>query len=173
MNLNRHSLDTTERIRPVRGGFLRQPNYTNVLDLKHKDLIITMPDNHDGLTELDIAEIIFAWAIGCTSNSNTTTLVREAQLLGNGVGQQSRVASCQVAVFRAKKSGHQTGAAVAYTDSFCPQPDAPEVLAAAGVSILFASSGSINDAIVQETCKKRNLILVQLPDKLFRGFFGH
>jgi len=173
MNLNRHSLDTTERIRPVRGGFLCQPNYTNVLDLKHKDLIITMPDNHDGLTELDIAEIIFAWAIGCTSNSNTTTLVREAQLISNGVSQQSRVASCQVAVFRGIKSGHEIGGAVAYTDSYCPQPDAPEVLAAAGVSILFASSGSINDAIVQETCKKRDLILVQLPDKLFRGFFGH
>ncbi len=173
MNINKSSLDTNERIRPVRGGFLRQPNYTYVLDLSDPRLVITMPKNHDGLTELDYEDITLAWGVGATSNSNTTCLTREGQLLGDGVGQQSRVASCQVAVFRTKAAGHQTGASVAYTDSFCPQPDAPEVLANAGVSILFASSGSVNDKIVQKTCQKRGLILIQLPDKVCRGFFGH
>jgi phosphoribosylaminoimidazolecarboxamide formyltransferase/IMP cyclohydrolase len=173
LNLNQHSLDTTERIRPVRGGFLCQPNYTYVLDLSDKNMIITLPNNHNGLTKLDMEDIILAWAIGSTSNSNTTCLAREGQLLGDGVGQQSRVASCQVAVFRTKEAGHQTGATVAYTDSFCPQPDAPEVLANAGVSILFASSGSVNDQLVQKTCKEKGLILVQLPDSACRGFFGH
>ncbi|MBD3359149.1 MAG: hypothetical protein GF365_00350 [Candidatus Buchananbacteria bacterium] len=173
LNLNQHSLDTTERIRPVRGGFLRQPNYAYVLNLNDERLTVTKPDNCDDLTEFDKEDIILAWAVGCTSNSNTTCLTRANQLLGDGVGQQSRVASCQVAVFRTKEAGHQTGAAMAYTDSFCPQPDAPEVLADAGVSILFASSGSVNDQIVQETCKKSGLILVQLPDAVCRGFFGH
>ncbi len=173
MNLNQNSLDASERIRPVRGGFLRQPNYTYILDLSDKQLIITLPKNHDGLTELDYEDIILAWGVGATSNSNTTCLTRQGQLLGDGVGQQSRVASCQVTVFRARESGHQIGASVAYTDSFCPEPDGPEVLADAGVSILFASSGSVKDEIVQQACQKRGLVLIQLPDKVCRGFFGH
>jgi len=173
LNLNRNSLDTTERIRPVRGGFLRQPNYTYVLNLSDKQLVVTKPQDANDLTEFDKEDIVLGWAVGCTSNSNTTCLVTDDQLIGDGVGQQSRVASCQVAVFRTQKAGHSTSCSVAYTDSFCPQPDAPEVLAAANVSILFASSGSVNDELVREACKKNNLVLVQLPDKVCRGFFGH
>jgi len=173
MNLNKSSLDTTERIRPVRGGFLRQPNYTYVLDLNDERLTITMPKKAADLTDFDKEDILLGWAVGCTSNSNTTCLIRNDQLLGDGVGQQSRVASCQVAVFRARESGHEIGAAVAYTDSFCPQPDAPEVLAEAGVMILFASSGSVNDKAVQQKCQELGLVIVQLPDKVCRGFFGH
>ena len=173
MNLNKASLDTTERIRPVRGGFLRQPNYTYVLNLNDEQLVITKPDKATDISEFDQEDIILAWAVGCTSNSNTTCLTRDKQLIGDGVGQQSRVASCQVAVFRTSEADHEIGLSVAYTDSFCPQPDAAEVLANAGVSILFASSGSVNDGIVQETCKTLGLTLVQLPDKVCRGFFGH
>ncbi|OGY41889.1 MAG: hypothetical protein A2Y82_05560 [Candidatus Buchananbacteria bacterium RBG_13_36_9] len=170
-NLDKNCLDTAERIRPVRGGFLKQPNYTYILNLKDPELVITGPTN---LVFADqINDLILAWAVGCTSNSNTTTIVQKGQLLGNGVGQQSRVSSCKVAVFRAEDAQHQTGGAAVYTDSFFPEPDGPEELNKANVSVIFASSGSVKDEIVRARCKELGLILVQLPDKVCRGFFGH
>jgi len=170
-NLTKDSLDMAARIRPVRGGFLKQPNYTYILNLKDPELVITGPTN---LVFADqIKDLILAWAVGCTSNSNTTTIVQKGQLLGNGVGQQSRVSSCKVAVFRAGDAQHQTSGAAVYTDSFFPEPDGPEELNKANVSVIFASSGSVKDEIVRQRCKELGIIIVQLPDKVCRGFFGH
>ncbi len=175
-NLNKDSLDTTDRIRPVRGGFLKQPNYTYILNLKDPKVVVTGNEKallDDQLKNLIFKDLILAWAVGCTSNSNTTTLVCPDGLIGNGVGQQSRVASCQVAIFRAQNADHMTNGAVAYTDSFFPEPDGPEELAKANAKIVFASSGSVKDEIVQAKCQELGLILIQLPDKVCRGFFGH
>ncbi|MCX6745550.1 MAG: hypothetical protein NTX00_00860 [Candidatus Parcubacteria bacterium] len=170
-NLDKESLDKAERIRPVRGGFLKQPNYTYILNLKDPQVVITGSVNV--LFDDQVKDIILAWAVGCTSNSNTTTIVQEGQLLGNGVGQQSRVSSCKVAVFRAQDAMHPTNGAAAYTDSFFPEPDGPEELANADISVVFASSGSVKDEIVRAKCKELGIIMVQLPDKVCRGFFGH
>ena len=46
-------------------------------------------------------DVILAWAVGCTSNSNTITIVKEGRLYGNGVGQQDRVGAAKLAIFRA------------------------------------------------------------------------
>ena len=170
-NLNKESLDKADRIRPVRGGFLKQPNYTYILNLKDPELVITGPVNV--LLDDQLQDLILAWAVGCTSNSNTTTIVQEGQLLGNGVGQQSRVSSCKVAVFRAQDAKHATNGATAYTDSFFPEPDGPEELNKAEISVVFASSGSVKDELVRAKCKELGIIIVQLPDKVCRGFFGH
>jgi phosphoribosylaminoimidazolecarboxamide formyltransferase/IMP cyclohydrolase len=169
--LDKDSLDKAERIRPVRGGFLKQPNYTYILDLKDPELVIT--GTVDVLLSDQLRDLVLAWAVGCTSNSNTTTIVQAGQLLGNGVGQQSRVSSCKVAVFRAQDAKHATNGATAYTDSFFPEPDGPEELNKAEISVVFASSGSVKDELVRAKCKELGLILVQLPDKVCRGFFGH
>jgi phosphoribosylaminoimidazolecarboxamide formyltransferase / IMP cyclohydrolase len=170
-NLNKDSLDTTPRLRPARGGFLVQPNYTYILNLQDPQLVIT--GDEDQIDKTNREDLILAWAVGCTSNSNTTTVVKNGQLIGNGVGQQSRVASCQVAIFRTTEAGHSPKTSVAYTDSFFPEPDGPEVLANAGVKIVFASSGSVKDEIIRAKCKELGIILVQLPDVVCRGFFGH
>src|SRR3989344_5533057 len=135
-----HSLDKTERFRYVRGGFLTQPNYTFVPEVKDKDVIL-------------------AWAIGCTSNSNTITIVKEGRLVGNGVGQQDRVGAAKLAIFRADEAANFADPqikeanlenAVAYSDSFFPFPDAPEVLIARGIKTIFSTSGSINDEKIIE-----------------------
>jgi len=155
------SLDVQPRRRYARGGFLRQPNYTHVLRL------VGVVDDwtHMNLT--------FAWAIGATSNSNTITLVNNGTLIGNGVGQQDRVTAAELAIKRARDAGHETRGSVAYSDSFFPFEDGPEALADAGVSAIFASSGSIRDAKVRETLESRGVRILMLPDSEVRGFFGH
>ena len=160
------SLDQTSRIRPVRGGFLRQPNYTFVLDLKNVE-------DADQLTDAQRKDMVTAWAICCTSNSNTITLVKDGQLIGNGVGQQDRVGAAELAIKRATDAGHDVNGAIACSDSFFPFSDGPMVLAQAGVQIILATSGSIRDNEVKQACSKRGVSLYLIPDTLGRGFFGH
>ena len=180
------SLDSTSRFRYVRGGFLTQPNYTFIPEI---------PKDAAGVEVL--RNIILAWAIGSTSNSNTITLVKDGRLVGNGVGQQDRVGAAKLAIFRADESQASADAfareypasqrhhsqkhtpeadlngAVAYSDSFFPFPDAPEVLINRGIKTIFATSGSVNDEKIMELCKSKGVNLITLPDSEARGFYQH
>jgi phosphoribosylaminoimidazolecarboxamide formyltransferase/IMP cyclohydrolase len=166
-NAGVNSLDTTSRFRYVRGGFLTQPNYTFVPQLDRSE------KNKD---------VILAWAVGCTSNSNTITITKDGRLYGNGVGQQDRVGAAKLALFRADDAAKFANAtvekadlenAVAYSDSFFPFPDAPEALINRGIKTIFSTSGSVNDEKIVELCKSKNVNLIMLPDTEARGFYQH
>lgn len=162
-----NSLDKEDRQRYVRGGFLQQPNYTFVpkIDSSSKN-----------------KDVVLAWAVGCTSNSNTITLVKDSRLYGNGVGQQDRVGAAKLAIFRADDAAKFADAnaleanlenAVAYSDSFFPFPDAPEVLINRGIKTIFATSGSVNDEKVIDLCKSKSVEFITMPDTEARGFYQH
>ncbi len=185
-NLNEASLDATRRVRPVRGGNLEQPNYSFVQDLSAEYM-----QQHGELIEQQKRDMILAWAVGSTSNSNTITLVKEGKLLGNGVGQQDRVGAGQLAITRttiemptiADQGDHlvvsthlnkqKLEGAVAYSDSFFPFPDGPALLAEAGVKAILTSSGSIADEKVIKTLTDAGVSVVMVPDKVGRGFYSH
>lgn len=167
-NLNSDSLDLSPRFRKVRGGFLQQPNYNFILNPSDPNFQSTSK-----LTASQTTDLLLAWAICSTSNSNTITLVRDGQLLGNGVGQQDRVGACELAIKRATDSGHILSGSVACSDSFFPFTDAPATLIEAGISVIFATSGSIRDQEVQSFCEQKEVIFCSLPDSDARGFFGH
>lgn len=171
-HLNRDSLDQAPRFRYVRGGFLVQPNYTYVMGRNWANAEIVARSLLD-LTPAIVQDLLLAWAIGSTSNSNTITLVKDGMLIGNGVGQQDRVSCCKLAIARARDAGHDTTGVVAYSDSFFPFPDGPETLAKAGIKAILASSGSVKDAEVKQFCRDNGIILVLYPDAEARGFFGH
>jgi phosphoribosylaminoimidazolecarboxamide formyltransferase/IMP cyclohydrolase len=118
-------------------------------------------------------DIILAWAISSTSNSNTVTITKNNMLIGNGVGQQDRVSCCQLAIKRATDANHDTKGACAYSDSFFPFVDGVEVLSKAGIKTIFATSGSVRDEEVKKFCSDNGISLAMLPDKDARGFFGH
>jgi len=162
-----NSLDLARRFKQVRGGFLLQPNYTFVLDV-HKSAI-----HGDTPDDSQMEDLVLAWAVGCTSNSNTITLARDGQLLGNGVGQQDRVGAAELAVKRATDAGHDLKGAVAWSDSYFPVTDGPAVLAKAGIEVIFASSGSKQDDAVIAECDEYEVSLLMQPDAEVRGFFGH
>ena len=152
-----NSLDTAKRFRYVRGGFLEQPNYTFIPEIKNEDVLL-------------------AWAVGCTSNSNTITLVKNGRLYGNGVGQQDRVGAAKLAISRADEANNGKAdleGAVAYSDSFFPFPDAVEVLINRGIKTIFSTSGSVNDEKIIELCKSKGVNLIMLPDPEARGFYQH
>lgn len=166
--LTRDSLDQAPRFRYVRGGFLRQSNYTYVLNLRDERLVRTAR-----LAEMDEMTLLLAWGVNATSNSNTITIARSGELIGNAVGQQDRWLAAELAVMRGRRGQHSFAGSLAVSDSFCPFPDAPLALADAGVMGLFTTSGSVHDDQVFNACAERKLIVYSLPDKVARGFFGH
>lgn len=171
--LSHASLDAAPRFRYVRGGWLRQPNYTHVIRLDDRNLRCS-----GEVAPAHRVPALLAWAVGATSNSNTITLVQphgsgHCALIGNGVGQQDRVEAAQLAVRRAWEAGHDPKGAVAYSDSFFPFPDGPKVLVDAGVILVLTSSGSVNDDAVIRTFRDAGVAVCLIPDQLGRGFFGH
>ncbi|MFH0969364.1 MAG: hypothetical protein V1804_02555 [Patescibacteria group bacterium] len=163
-----NSIDRNPRFRCVRGGFLAQPNYTFVLDLKDPDLVI----HSRALPEQEM-DMLLAKAICDTSNSNTITLVNDFTLVGNGVGQQARVYGSRLALSRAAVSKHTVFGASAASDSFFPELDGVEALSDSGIKAIVTSSGSVRDEKVIEFCIKKGIALYMIPDKKGRGFFGH
>jgi phosphoribosylaminoimidazolecarboxamide formyltransferase/IMP cyclohydrolase len=163
--LTKDSLDTSVRTRYVRGGKLIQQNYTYILDLGSSSV-----EKNGTANDKDI---VLAWAVGSTSNSNTITLVKDGHLIGNGVGQQDRVGAAELAVKRATDAGHSVKGASAYSDSFFPFPDGPQALADNGVVSILSSSGSVGDTVVKEAMKKAGVALYLVPDKEARGFYAH
>ena len=178
-DISTNSLDKEERVRYIRDGFLTQPNYTFVPNMKEATV---EGDLEKIKQEQIISDLILAWAIGSTSNSNTITIVRDGKLLGNGVGQQDRVGAAKLAISRAddaansldeKNSKADLSGAIAYSDSFFPFPDGPKVLIDRGIKTIFTTSGSVNDKQVIESCKLEGATLIMFPDKVARGFAWH
>ncbi len=184
--LSAKSLDTARRLRPVRGGTLEQPNYHFVLNLKADYM-----QSHGQATDQQKRDLILGWAIGCTSNSNTITLTKNGQLIGNGVGQQDRVGAGQLALTRTTNTlpelseegdkfilkitldKAKLAGAAAYSDSFFPFPDGPELLAKAGIKAILTSSGSVADDTVIKTLTEAGVAVLMVPDKIGRGFYLH
>jgi phosphoribosylaminoimidazolecarboxamide formyltransferase/IMP cyclohydrolase len=185
-HLNEKSLDGSRRLRPVRGGALEQPNYDFVLDLSADYM-----QHHGEPTDQQQRDMVLGWAIGATSNSNTISLVKNGQLIGNGVGQQDRVGAGQLALTRTtinppdlKEDGDKLlltvtldkaklAGAAAYSDSFFPFPDGPELLAKAGIKAILTSSGSVGDETVIKTLADAGVSVAMVPDKTGRGFYMH
>lgn len=159
------ALDISIRLKQVRGGLLAYDGDPYVFVIPEEwGRMLSWEDQHD---------LVLAWAVGSTSNSNTVTLARRGTIIGNGAGQRSRVMAAKLALMYARTYDHDPRDAIAYSDSFFPYPDGPEVLADAGIKVIFATSGSRNDGVVQEACEKRQVQLLRLPDAEARGFYGH
>jgi len=155
----------------ILGGVLEQPQNTFLLDFTDPRLTFYGPEIPK---ELKVS-LVIAQAVAWASNSNTTTLVRERQVIGNGVGQQGRGRSCKLAIERAAENlmSDERPNIVAATDSFFPQLDGPSALNSAGVSAIFATSGSVADERVIKFCTDSDISLVLIPDTVGRGFAAH
>ncbi|MBW3569151.1 hypothetical protein KY385_03430 [Candidatus Parcubacteria bacterium] len=168
-NLTEDSLEKTERVKCIRGGRLRQQNYTFIYDLNHPQIEWAGKK----VTKQQEMDMIAAWAVGSTTNSNTICLFKNGMLLSNGAGQQDRVTAAELALMRAKNAGHDLKGASAYSDSFFPFTDGPQMLVDAGIRSIITSRGSVRDNEVIEVLNKAGASFVTLPDAICRGFFGH
>lgn len=172
------SLSRGLHVRQVRDDYMVQPHPSFVLDLNSPSVDATLPIHMEHIPNLTLA-----WAIGSTSNSNTTAIVGENRLYALACGQQDRVGAAKLMLERfAEANRALTEAhlppgditlAAGYSDSFFPFEDGLEVFTTAGVGTVFASSGGKNFDRIRTWAEQENVCLVTQPDAECRGFFGH
>jgi phosphoribosylaminoimidazolecarboxamide formyltransferase/IMP cyclohydrolase len=90
-------------------------------------------------------DLALAWKVCARTTSNAIAIVTDAQAVGVGAGQQSRVVAAEIAV---GKAGDRARGGAAASDAFFPFPDGLMVLADAGVAAVVQPGGSIRDAEV-------------------------
>lgn len=155
-------------IKTVPGGFLLQPNYTFVLDVDDKRVI-----QRGKVSGTVLQDLVLAWAVGSTSNSNTITLAKSGMVIANAVGQQDRRSCCRLAIQKAYENGHDPRGSAVYSDSFFPFIDGPRVLIDEHVAAVFAASGSVRDDEVISAFEAGHVAFWTMPNNDCRGFFWH
>jgi phosphoribosylaminoimidazolecarboxamide formyltransferase / IMP cyclohydrolase len=110
-------------------------------------------------------DLRLAWQVAKHASSNAIVAVRDAQVVGVGAGQMSRVDSVRLAVERAQ--GRQEGA-VAASDAFFPFRDGIDALAAAGIVAIVQPGGSVRDDEIVAAADEHGIAMVFTGRRHFR-----
>jgi len=105
-----------------------------------------------------------AWRICGHVKSNAIVLVKDAQAVGIGAGQQNRVESGEIA---AKKADGRAAGGACASDAFYPFPDGIEAAAAAGVAVVVQPGGAMRDEPNIERADELGLAMVFTGERHF------
>lgn len=116
-------------------------------------------------TEEELRGLEFAWIVCAHVKSNAIVITSEAQSIGIGAGQMSRVDAAKLAVTKATQP---TTGAYAASDAFFPFRDGLDILADAGVRAVIQPGGSMRDADVIAAANERGIAMVLTGERHFR-----
>ena len=119
-------------------------------------------------TDGELEALRFAWEVVAVARSNAIALARGTALIGLGSGQTSRVDAVDVALMKARRSGHDPKGAVLASDGFFPFADNIEHAAAAGIIAVVQPGGSMRDAEVIAACDRHGMAMVFTDRRVFR-----
>ena len=108
-------------------------------------------------TEQEMEDLVFAWRVAARVTSNTIVLVKDAQAVGIGAGQQNRRDAGQIAAEKA--DGRAVGGACA-SDAFFPFRDGLDAAASAGATAVVQPGGSIRDDEVIAAANEQGMAMV-------------
>jgi phosphoribosylaminoimidazolecarboxamide formyltransferase / IMP cyclohydrolase len=146
--------------RAIDGGFLAQQR-DNLPDPEADWKAVTTRQP----TDVQLAELRFAWAVVRHVKSNAIVICRDRALLGAGAGQMSRVDAVEIAI---RKAGDRARGAVLASDAFFPFPDSIELAAAAGVTAVIQPGGSKKDADSIAACDRHGIAMIFTGRRHFR-----
>jgi phosphoribosylaminoimidazolecarboxamide formyltransferase/IMP cyclohydrolase len=147
-------------LKQVSGGVLLQDADVHVLN--RSDLKIVSKRSP---TDVEIADLLFAWKICKHVKSNAIVYARNQQAVGVGAGQMSRVDSCKIGAAKAVLPLKGT---VAASDAFFPFPDGVEEIARAGATAVIQPGGSVRDQEVIDAADRLGLAMVLTGIRHFR-----
>ena len=104
--------------------------------------------------------LVFANKVVKHLKSNTIVLVKEAQLIGCGMGQTSRVDALRQAIIKARAFGFDPAGAVMASDAFFPFADCVEIAHEAGIRAVIQPGGSIRDEDSVNYCNDHDMSMV-------------
>ena len=119
-------------------------------------------------TEAQLADLHFAWKVAWFTKSNAIVYARDAQTIGVGAGQMSRVISAKIAGLKAAEEGMSVPGAVMASDAFFPFRDGIDAAAEAGISAVIQPGGSMRDDEVIAAADEHGLAMVFTGIRHFR-----
>ena len=149
----------TRDFRPISGGFLVQEPHHYAADRSDWRVVTKRAP-----TEEEWRDAELAWRLVGHVKSNAIVLVKDAQAVGIGAGQQNRVESGEIA---AKKAAGRAAGGACASDAFYPFADGVEAAAAAGVAVVMQPGGSVGDEKVIAAADELGLAMVFTGERHF------
>jgi phosphoribosylaminoimidazolecarboxamide formyltransferase/IMP cyclohydrolase len=119
-------------------------------------------------TEAELADLLFAWKVAKFVKSNAIVYCKNAQTIGVGAGQMSRVYSARIAGIKAADEGLEVAGSVMASDAFFPFRDGIDSAAAVGVTAVIQPGGSMRDNEVIAAADEHNIAMVFTGMRHFR-----
>ncbi|CAN5309592.1 bifunctional phosphoribosylaminoimidazolecarboxamide formyltransferase/IMP cyclohydrolase [soil metagenome] len=114
------------------------------------------------------ADLEFANIICKHLKSNAIALVKNAQLIGKGCGQTSRIDALRQSIEKSKQFNFDLIGSVLAGDAFFPFDDCVKIAADAGINAFIQPGGSIRDKDSIDYCKENNLVMVLTGTRHFK-----
>jgi phosphoribosylaminoimidazolecarboxamide formyltransferase/IMP cyclohydrolase len=149
----------TRDYRQISGGFLVQEPHHYAAGRDGWTVVTKRAPTEDEWRDAELA-----WRIVGHVKSNAIVLVKDAQAVGIGAGQQNRVESGEIA---AKKAAGRAAGGACASDAFYPFPDGVEAAAAAGVAVVVQPGGSVGDEKVIAAADDLGLAMVFTGERHF------
>jgi phosphoribosylaminoimidazolecarboxamide formyltransferase/IMP cyclohydrolase len=149
--------------RSVAGGYLMQTRDTS--HIRPADLKIVTRRQP---TDLEVADMLFAFTIAKHVKSNAIVFARDGQTLGIGAGQMNRKDSARIAALRAADFGLSLKGAACASEAFFPFADGLIQAAEAGSTAIIQPGGSIRDQEVIDAADERGVAMAFTGVRVFR-----
>ena len=158
-----HSTTDTLDYKRITGGLLVQDADSDALtavDLK------IVSQRAPSATEL--SDLLFAWKVAMFVKSNAIVYAKNAQTIGIGAGQMSRVVSAKIAGLKADEAGLVVPGSVMASDAFFPFRDGIDAAAKAGIVAVIQPGGSMRDNEVIAAADEHGMAMVFTGRRHFR-----
>jgi len=139
----------------VSGGLLVQDADIEMIDVKTAEVVTKRKP-----TEQELTDLAFAWKVGKWVKSNAIVYAKDAQTIGVGAGQMSRVVSARIASIKADDAGLKVTGSVMASDAFFPFRDGIDAAAQAGITAVIQPGGSIRDEEVIQAADAHDMAMV-------------
>ena len=147
----------------VNGGLLVQDRDLGMITREQLKVVSKrQPD------ERELDDLLFAWTVAKFVKSNAIVYGKEAQTIGVGAGQMSRVYSARVAAIKAADEGLMVAGSVMASDAFFPFRDGIDSAAEVGITAVIQPGGSMRDAEVIAAADEHQIAMVFTGMRHFR-----
>ncbi len=112
--------------------------------------------------------LAYGWKVVSLLKSNAIVLNTEDRVLGMGSGQTSRIDSTSLAIWKAKKYGHELKGAVCASDGFFTYRDSVDEVYQQGITAIIQPGGSKGDEECIQACNELDMAMVFTGYRHFR-----
>ncbi|MEQ8426552.1 MAG: bifunctional phosphoribosylaminoimidazolecarboxamide formyltransferase/IMP cyclohydrolase [Gammaproteobacteria bacterium] len=142
-------------LKRVSGGLLVQDNDLGLITRKDLKVVSKLEP-----TEEQFSDMLFAWHVVKYVKSNAIVYAHNAQTIGIGAGQMSRVYSARIAAIKAGDENLQVAGSVMASDAFFPFRDGIDSAAAVGIKAVIQPGGSMRDEEVIAAADEHGIAMV-------------